>query len=382
MSRKEYLTSVLMDIKASGKIDTDSLKTLTEQERETIYGLYDENMVDEALQFLDGLNVDQEWDALRDKITFKKKPVITSLSLWKSVAKYAAILIGFLAIVYFYRISVTTDAKVQIAEESIKLKIGEDTIKVIREGQNQKLVSASGKVMGEQKGNKLTHGSNVEVFELVYNELQIPYGKIFDVELSDGTLVHLNSGTTMRYPVKFLKGQKREVFIDGEAYFKVAKDERHPFIVHADAISVEVLGTEFNISSYPEDATIKTVLVEGSVSQSNSFFPKDNVKLEPGQKAAWNKFAHDTEVEEVEVNLYTGWIKGEMIFQNAKFEDMAKKLERRYNVSVQNNNEKLKSMRLNARFNVNVESIEDVLSFINEIETFEYSIDDKTILIN
>ena len=224
--------------------------------------------------------------------------------------------------------------------------------------------------------------SDTEIDKLVYNELEIPYGKIFHVELSDGTLVHLNSGTKLRYPVKFLKGRKREVFIDGEAYFKVTKDRRHPFIVNADAVAVEVFGTEFNVSSYREDKEIKTVLVEGSVSLSNSVEPKDKVMLEPGQKAAWDKSAHNTEIEEVDVGLYTGWIKGEMIFRNAIFEDMTKILERRYNVSIQNNSELLRNKRLNARFNVNVESIEEVLESLNEVQAFDYKIKGHNIAID
>lgn len=379
MSKKEQLKSVLEGIRASGKINSDAFKNLTGQERETIHSLYDEGLVEEAIQFLGDLDTDLEWRALTKKVAASKKPVVP---LWKFVAKYAAIFIVLLAVVYFYRIEEKTDKITEIAQESIKLKVGDDAVKIIREGESQQLVSASGKVVGEQKGNKIIHDPDAEIDELVYNELEIPYGKIFDVELSDGTLVHLNSGTIMRYPVKFLKGQKRQVFIDGEAYFKVAKNEAHPFVVHADAIAVEVLGTEFNISSYKEDAAIKTVLVEGSVSLSNSADPKENVMLKPGQKAAWDRRARTTEIEEVDVDLYTGWIKGEMIFRNVAFEDMAKKLERRYNISVQNNNLSLKDKRLNARFNVNVESIEDVLNSIKEIHAFEYQITGQRIMID
>ncbi len=379
MSSKEQLKSVLERIKSSGKIPEDILKNLSEQERETVLSLYNEGLVDEALKFLDNFDADEEWKILKKRVDVSKKPLSP---LWKSAAKYAAIFIGLLAVVYFYRISYTTDTNTQISEESIKLRIGEDAIKIIREGESQQLISTSGKVMGEQKGNKITHNSDAEINELVYNVLEIPYGKIFDVELSDGTIVHLNSGTKMRYPVKFLKGQKREVFIDGEAYFKVAKDKEHPFVVHADAVAVEVLGTEFNISSYKEDKEIKTVLVEGSVSLSNSVDSKDNVMLKPGQKAAWSRTVHDTAIEEVDVDIYTGWIKGELVFRNIAFEDMSKKLERRYNVRIQNNNLLLKDKKLNARFNVEVERLEDVLNSINEIQEFQYKKVGRKVIIN
>lgn len=379
MSSKEQLKSVLEEIKASGRIHADGLEKLTGQEREAINGICEEGLVEETIQFLEDLNTDQEWQTLTKKVAVSKTPVV---KLWKSVAKYAAIFIGILTVTYLYRASEKTDMGTQILERSIKLKIGDDAIKVIREGENQKLVSASGQIMGEQKGNTIIHAPDVKIDELIYNELEIPYGKIFDVELSDGTMVHLNSGTKMRYPVKFLKGQKREVFIEGEAYFKVAKDKKHPFIVNADAVAVEVLGTEFNISSYKEDQEVRTVLVEGSVSLSNSIDPKNKVMLKPGQKAAWNKAGYTTEIEEVNVNLYTGWIKGEMIFKNTTFQDMAMKLERRYNVNIQNANPLLEDKKFNARFNVNIESIEDVLNSINEIQAFKYRITGQKILIN
>src|SRR5690606_26168312 len=284
---------------------------------------------------------------------------------WKSVLKYAAIFIGLFTVVYFFQIDDKNGEVKQISETSIKLKIGNDAIKVINEGENQQIISASGIVVAEQKGNKIRYNSNADIDELVYNELEIPYGKIFNVELSDGTVVHLNSGTKMRYPVKFLKGQKREVFLDGEAYFKVTHDKDHPFIVNADAVGVEVLGTEFNISSYPEDSEIGTVLLEGSISLSNSFVPNDNIVLKPGNKGTWDKNTHSTEVEEVDVSNYTGWVEGELVFKNSTFENMSKKLERKYNVTIQNNNLLLENKIFTAHFNVDIESIDDVLRSIN-----------------
>ncbi len=376
---KEQLKAVLEDIQSSGNIHADVLKTLTEQEKETIYKLFDKGLVEEAIKLLSDMDVDQEWQALKEKVTSSKKPVVP---LWKSIAKYAAVFISLLAVVHFYRAEEKAVPGTQISEEPIRLKMGANDIKIVREGETQQFVSTSGKVMGEQRRNKISYDPDSEIDELVYNELDIPYGKIFDVELSDGTLVHLNSGTKIRYPVKFLKGQKREVFIEGEAYFKVAKDKEHPFVVNADAVAVEVLGTEFNISSYREDQEVRTVLVEGSVSLSNSIDTKDNLMLIPGQKAAWNKKAASTKIEEVDVDIYTSWIKGELVFRNSSFQGMAKKLERRYNISIQNNNLLLRDRILNARFNVDVESIEDVLNSINEIQAFEYKITGHKIVID
>jgi len=379
MSNKQRLRSALEDTNISGRIDARSLKKLTVQEQQLIHDLHNEGLVNEALKFIDSLDTDQEWELIKKKLNPSKKQ---EKPLWKSVFRYAAIFIGLLTIAYFVDIGFNTESGAQITEGSIKLKIGKDVIKVIRQGESRQLVSVSGKVVGEQVGNRIQYDPDAEIDELIYNELEIPYGKIFEVELSDGTLVHLNSGTKLRYPVKFLKGRKREVFIDGEAYFKVAKDREHPFIVNAGAVAVEVLGTEFNISSYKEDSSVRTVLVEGSVSMSNSVVPEEKVVLKPGYEGTWNKTAHTTETGEVDVDLYTGWTRGELIFRNSTFENMAKKLERRYNVTIQNDNLLLKDKILNARFNVDIESIEDVLKSINEIQPFNYKVTGKKIVIS
>ncbi|WP_422081588.1 FecR family protein [Ulvibacterium sp.] len=379
MPNKEQLKSVLESINISGKIDLDSLKEFTEQEKEIIYNLYSEGLVEEALKSLDSLDEHKEWRVLREKLGDSRVRIIP---LWKSALKYAAIFVGLLGTLYFILKDENLETQTQISEESIKLRIGQEAIKVLHEGQTQKLVSSSGKVVGEQKGNKLVHIADTEIDELVYNELEIPYGKIFDVELSDGTLVHLNSGTTIRYPIKFLQGQKREVFIDGEAYFKVATDKNRPFIVNADAVAIEVLGTEFNVTSYAEDLEIRTVLVEGSVNMTNSNVPGDVVVLKPGYKASWNKTVQATEIEEVDVLLYTGWIEGELVFRNSNFQNMVKKLERRYNVTIRNNNLLLRDKKFNARFDVDIESMDDILKSIKEIHPFEYKITDQEIVIN
>ncbi|MEO1011768.1 MAG: DUF4974 domain-containing protein, partial [Bacteroidota bacterium] len=122
-------------------------------------------------------------------------------------------------------------------------------------------------------------------------------------------------------------------------------------------------------------------LIRGNV-EFRSATPRDVIFLDPGQKAAWNKTERTTRVEEVDIDQYTSWINGEMIFRNTSFEVMSKKLERRYNVSIQNNNLILKEKMLNARFNVEVERIEDVLDFINEIQPFEYDITGNEITID
>ncbi|ASO03972.1 FecR family protein [Arenibacter algicola] len=375
----QKLKSVLVSIEQSGRIEMDVLQKLTQEEKEIVNTLFHENLVSEALVFLEEMDTDAEWHLFMERAMVSKKQ---KFPFWRPILKYAAIFVGVMVTGYLVFRQNDMVNQNPISEMSIKLKMGNDNVKVIQEESSQQIISASGKVLGVQKGNRISYKVDSEISELVYNELEIPFGKIFEVELSDGTLVHLNSGTKIKYPVKFLNTGKREVFIEGEAYFKVAKDKNHPFVVHSDQVDVEVLGTEFNFSSYKEDTEIKTVLVEGSVSMSNSLRPEDQLVLVPGTKGAWNRVSHHTHEEKVDVDLYTGWIKGELVFRDISFLDMAKKLERSYNVVIENNNEPLSGKILNARFHVDIESIDDVMKSIGELHSFQYTIKNGKITID
>ena len=379
ISLMQKLKSVLVNIEQSGRIEMDVLQKLTQEEKEIVNTLFHENLVSEALVFLEEMDTDAEWHLFMERAMVSKKQ---KFPFWRPILKYAAIFVGVMVTGYLVFRQNDMVNQNPISEMSIKLKMGNDNVKVIQEESSQQIISASGKVLGVQKGNRISYKVDSEISKLVYNELEIPFGKIFEVELSDGTLVHLNSGTKIKYPVKFLNTGKREVFIEGEAYFKVAKDKNHPFVVHSDQVDVEVLGTEFNFSSYKEDAEIKTVLVEGSVSMTNSLRPEDQLVLVPGTKGAWNRVSHDTHEEKVDVDLYTGWIKGELVFRDISFLDMAKKLERSYNVVIENNNEPLSGKILNARFHVDIESIDDVMKSIGELHSFQYTIKNGKITID
>ncbi len=380
MSKEERLKRVLESIKASGKLDLQDLRDVSEEERDIIKTLFHNGLAEEALDFMAELDTDKELKELKDKLEDEEEEK-NVVPLWKSAIKYAAIFIGIFALTYFFQTGKTLELQPEISDANVILIMENNGVKMIDQSENRSIVSASGEIIAEQEGNTLHYRSDADIDALVYNELEVPNGEMFNVELSDGTVVNLNSGTTMRYPIKFLQGQKREVFINGEAYFKVAKDKAHPFVVNADDVAVEVLGTEFNLSSYKEDAEITTVLVEGSVSMTNTLQPQDNMVLTPGTMGSWNRNERSAKMEEVDTELYTGWIKGELIFRNSTFQNMARRLERKYNVTIENSNTTLGEKVLTATFNANIESIEDVLKAIKEIHPLEYNITDQHIQI-
>ncbi len=122
-------------------------------------------------------------------------------------------------------------------------------------------------------------------------------------------------------------------------------------------------------------------MIEGSVNMKNTIMPQDNIILKPGNKGSWHKTAHGTKIEKVDVEIYTSWMKGDLIFKGTTFENITKKLERKYNVKIENNNPALANKVLTAKFNSEIETIEDVLKSIGEIYPFDYEIDNKNILI-
>ncbi|TKG93880.1 DUF4974 domain-containing protein [Puteibacter caeruleilacunae] len=167
------------------------------------------------------------------------------------------------------------------------------------------------------------------------NELIIPYGKRSDVTLADGTKVWLNAGSKLAFPSQF-NGKTRDVYLEGEACFKVAKNKAQPFIVHADELGIKVLGTYFDVVSYPEDNHIETVLIEGSVSVQKKTalgIASKEMVLKPYQKASYNKDDGDLVVKnEPEADLYVAWIDGWLEFSKNSLPLVLTKLERYYNV--------------------------------------------------
>ncbi|MBU3026330.1 DUF4974 domain-containing protein [Zobellia galactanivorans] len=281
---------------------------------------------------------------------------------WRSITSAAAIVGGLLMVGYFYVQNSSQSHNNVILNNVITLELEDGSTRIIDENGSGVLTNKKGAILGEQKGNELVYSNSEEIETLVYNTLSVPFGKTFELHLSDGTKVHLNAGSSLKYPVKFLKGQDRNVFITGEAFLDVAKDSLHPFTVHTDKMNIRVLGTKFNVSSYPEDETSDVVLVEGSVSLHNAqeaYDPMKVVLLKPGFKGSFNKIDNRITKDPVITSLYTSWMHGELIFRNMSFSSIIEKLERHFNVTIINQNKELSRKKFNANFGK--QTVEEVL---------------------
>lgn len=161
--------------------------------------------------------------------------------------------------------------------------------------------------------------------------LSIPKGGQYQITLADGTKVWMNAASTLTYPAKFT-GDKRMVELEGEAYFDVAHNAHTPFIVTAGDQVIEVLGTQFNVSSYRDESAIKTTLVAGSVKVYGGT-GHDGMLLKPGQQSSWDK-AHELTITNVDVSSAIAWKEGLFSFDNMSIKTMMRQLSRWYNVDV------------------------------------------------
>lgn len=161
------------------------------------------------------------------------------------------------------------------------------------------------------------------------NELLIPRGGENTVILADGTTVHLNAGSKLTYPVRFA-GKRRIVRLEGEAYFDVAGDENHPFVVQTHLGEITVLGTEFNVNAYTDASVCYTTLVHGKVKFST--LNAETVTLSPGEQAV--VFANSSMKRKVDLEEYVGWVDGMYIFNDRPLGDIMKTFERWYDIQV------------------------------------------------
>ena len=209
----------------------------------------------------------------------------------------------------------------------------------------------------------------------LFNRLVVPRGGEFMITLEDGTKVWLDAETELRYPTNF-DAQNRVVYLKGEAYFEVAKMEGKPFVVKIDQMSVNVLGTKFNVNNR-EAGVVQTVLVEGSVKLKS---PRGEVLMEPNQKAEYHG-GDEWVVEEVDVSPYVAWKDGNFVFDNESLERIMNKLSSWYDVNVFYANEEVKNVKLTGDM-MRYKDIQELLYFFEKISDVKFLIKNRTVTVS
>ena len=242
-----------------------------------------------------------------------------------------------------------------------------------------------------------------------FNEITVKLGTKTKVQLPDGSHVWVNSDSKLTYAETF-SGPTRDIYLEGEAYFDVVKDAKHPFIVHTSGIDIKVLGTAFNVKAYQAEPTIEATLVHGLIEVTKTNQPEaSKILLHPHEKLIFDKKANEQSVIKPGMNaaesaiaqdkpinpsititplsktladsalIETSWVYNRLSFEEEKFEDLAKKIERWFNVEITINNNKIRSYRTTGSFEN--ETVDEALRELQYLVPFNYQINGRNIII-
>jgi len=307
---------------------------------------------------------------------------ILKLYFPKTILKYAAIILLLITTSIGLYTFLKTDKL--ISQNEITLTLNDGSRHLLTDiSQKSKVSNKNGILVATVDNEVLSIHSNIkeQITSEIFYELNVPYGKHLKVKLVDGTLIHLNAGTRLQFPPSFTTAKSREVLLDGEAYFDVQKNKDLPFIVSTNTMSIEVLGTRFNVSSYSNDKESFVALEEGSVSIKPSFETDTRLKstlLKPGEKAFVRN--HTFEIQKTNIKKDVAWNQGTLLFENDRFENIIKKLERHYNMTIENQSDVLNNIRYTGTFTS--ESLTEVLQTFKELSDFDYEVLNEKIIIS
>lgn len=282
-------------------------------------------------------SAEQAWD----NFIFKRH----RYRLWKHYFRYAAIVCCMVGgtVLWMLRGETNHVASVESALSELK-PLGYHAVLTLQDGEKIELQETDSlnllqlEKMNIPKIKESLYNQDLEDSSL-YHSLWVPAGAEFQLTLEDGTKVWLNNQTIFQYPVKFM-GNMRQVYLDGEAYFEVSRDEHHPFCVVTPNAKLNVLGTSFNVNT--KDIEEAVTLVSGSLSVSTG---QCQVVLDPGKQAIVKENSL-IKVREVDTLIYTSWLKGLFYFSNETLENVMKRLSEWYRFDYCFEQESLKSERI------------------------------------
>lgn len=269
--------------------------------------------------------------------------------------KYAAVALIFFsvgALVFYKQNTFISEELAQKLSEPIP----SNSAKLIRANGENIVLKDDNSVLQYQADGKLVVNNDTLIAYIskpsiaAMNQLIIPYGKTSELLLSDGTKVFLNAGSRLIYPENFTS-KSREVFLEGEAFFEVKRDQSHPFLVQVEDIRIKVMGTKFNISAYSSDNLIETALAEGKViiEQNNAGLFEKGIELVPDQLASFDRTTRKIDIKAVDTDNYTLWTKGILKFESADLNRIVKQLERYYNIRFQISDPLLRDLRISGK---------------------------------
>lgn len=321
--------------------------------------------------------IDELWHKIQQDKSAKKKPLkISKLYLAISSIAAAVILVFITTRVIQFELTRPDNDLIMFAQQ---------TVEEGNNGETQLILSKNNVVSIKEDEAIISYGNaeikiqnaSVQKEDIAsFNQLIIPRGKRSKLTLSDGTEVWVNAGTRVVYPSEFT-GTNREIYVDGEVYLDVARDEKHPFFVHTKKTSVKVLGTKFNVTAYETEASTSVVLVSGSVSVATEHSKKTTV-LVPDQMFS---LTDDKEsVQGVDATRYTLWIKGLYLFESEDLSVVFRRLSNYYGIDIKYD-PALAKLKCSGKLDVK-DNIDNVLSSLSFVAPITSSKDGNSYIIS
>lgn len=208
--------------------------------------------------------------------------------------------------------------------------------------------------------------------DVVLCQMEVPLGSQTKVVLPDGSVVCLNSGSVLKYDPTFMRNKNRDIYLTGEGYFEVCKNEDKPFIVHVGDLKVKVLGTIFNVRAYKEEPNIEISLVKGRVNVFAQSEAIGNVFLSPNQRAIYDKETKSLFAENVDAEVATQWTTGRLGFVNISLVDIMADIERRYNVHIIIDSEQMKTEIFSGSISCKL-SLEEMLNYLDVDDKYQWT---------
>jgi len=304
-------------------------------------------------------------------------PFRRKLYTWLSAAAAAILIAG--SVIYF-----STDYSLEKQAALANLQPGKNKAELtLANGRHITLDDAINGNLAKDAGVQITKTKDGELVYTVIdanaasdarNIIKTPYGGQYMVILPDQSKVWLNAGSSLAYPVSFANAKTRNVDLTGEAYFEIAKDKTHPFIVKTAKQEVKVLGTHFNINSYMDEPAILTTLLEGSVNISSA--AADRI-LKPGEQSMLT--AQGIKVAAADTEEVMAWKNGYFRFNDEKLESIMRKIARWYDVEIEFDGE-ISDEEYNGKIS-KFKNIAQVLEMLSETNTVHFKIDGRRILV-
>lgn len=366
--------ALLNDISEDEQRRLDEWLNASGRNRDFFEGLHSGKYLKRAVTDRNRVSRDDRWKRLRRETVVIRSRKIRSRVLRVAAAIIFPLMVG--GMIWLMSDSKQGDSSTLLAHEEIKVGSSKAVVtlsngeKVALFGDTTVRVNDGLAVMVNQKDTlNFMRNNEAVVANNSFTVIQIPRGGEYIVRLEDGTTVYLNSESELRIPVHF-NSKERVVWLTGEAYFSVEHEKQRSFTVRTERADISVLGTEFGVRAYADEADLLTTLVQGAVEVKSESRVH---RIVPGEQAKVDE-AGNIEVKEVNVDDYIAWKLGRIVFVNARLEDIMRELQRWYDFKVSYSSPEQKELRFTMDI-LKYKEVSDIFDLMEKIKRITFVVE-------